>query len=252
MPFPLAHPAATLPFRPWCPRYLNFAALVVGSLVPDLAASMSDLEYFSHTILGSFVFCVPVGLLTLWIFRQVRIPLIAMLPNPHRDVLLSVQSIAPSSLSRTVVSLVFGSWLHIAWDALTHDHSWIVRHSILSSVIVGGVPLNHLVWLCSSVVGVAIPLGMYLALVRKRNKSATSISLAEPSEWRLYGFWFGVLMLPFAAAIPLTLHDPGYSGNNFVRYVAMYYMSCCYLTLAVTGFVLRHTQRRVSHDSFLT
>ena len=36
MPFPLAHPAAVLPFRRYCSRWLNFPALVIGSLVPDL------------------------------------------------------------------------------------------------------------------------------------------------------------------------------------------------------------------------
>jgi len=241
MPFTLAHPAAALPFRRWCPRYLDFSALVVGCLVPDLATSMTDyLEYFSHTILGSFIFCLPVGLLTLWIFRQVRTPLISTLPNPHRDILLSIRTVAPNSLIQDIVSLLLGSWLHIAWDSFTHGHSWLVRHSVLSSVTVEGLPLNRLVWLLSSVIGVAIPLVMYLSLVRRRNPPTKSVSL---SEWRAYAFWLGILLLPFAGALPLTFHDPGYSHNRFVSFLAMYYLSCCYLTLAAAGFLINKYRR---------
>ena len=238
MPFTLAHPAAALPFRRWCPRYLDFSALVVGCLVPDLATSMTDyLEYFSHTILGSLVFCLPVGLLTLWIFRQVRAPLISTLPNPHRDILLSIRTVPPGSLVQVMVSLLLGSWLHIAWDSFTHDHSWLVRHSVLSSFTVGRMPLNHLLWLLSSLIGVAVPLVMYLALVRRRRTLIKSVSL---SEWRAYTFWLGIILLPFAGALPLTFHDKDYSRNTFVSFLAMYYFSCCYLTLATAGFLIKY------------
>jgi len=78
MSFAFAHRAATPPFRRWCPRDLEFSVLVVGDLVLDLAAIIDDWDYFSHTILGSLAFCLLVGLLTLWIQRQVYTPLIAI------------------------------------------------------------------------------------------------------------------------------------------------------------------------------
>lgn len=241
MPFPLAHPAATLPLRRWCPRYFAFSALVVGSLVPDLAASIDDWEYFSHTILGSFVFCLPVGLLTLWILRQVGGPLVATLPSPHREVLLPFCVAPPNSAIQMIMSLLLGSWLHIVWDLFTHDYSWLVRHSVLSSVTVKGLRLNHLVWLFSSVIGVAILSVAYVSLLRRSNARTNNLS---GSDGHAYAFWLGLLLLPLLGAVPLTLHDSTYSNGAFLRYLAMHYFSCCYLTLALVGFVVKHRQRQ--------
>jgi hypothetical protein len=59
MPFPVAHLAAVLPLRRYCPRYLSFPALVVGSLSPDLGYLFGHLhtDWFSHRFwAGSFGF----------------------------------------------------------------------------------------------------------------------------------------------------------------------------------------------------
>jgi hypothetical protein len=70
MPFTLAHPAAVLPFRKYCPRWLSFPALVAGSLSPDLGYCIRSLkaDEFSHRFAGSFGFCLPAGLLILGLF----------------------------------------------------------------------------------------------------------------------------------------------------------------------------------------
>jgi hypothetical protein len=46
-------------------------------------------------------------------------------------------------------------------------------------------------------------------------------------------------LLPLAGAVPLALHDPSYSTHNLVRFVAMYYGGCSYITLAAAGFFLK-------------
>src|SRR5437762_2617545 len=55
MPFPLAHPAAVLPLRRYCPRFLSFPALVIGSIAPDFGYCFGDLnvEDLSHRSPGS-------------------------------------------------------------------------------------------------------------------------------------------------------------------------------------------------------
>jgi hypothetical protein len=237
MPFPLAHPAAVLPFRRWCPRYLDFVALVIGSLVPDLASSINDLEYFSHTLLGSFVLCLPLGLLTVWLFRQVRDPLIATLPNPHREVALSFRPWRVVPLVQVVFSLLLGIWLHIFWDLFTHDHSWIVRRGLLSSFVVAGMPLNKLLWLLSSLIGSVTVLIAYFLLVRRRTGGT---EFFPQSERHRYFLWMGILIIPIAAAVPLALVDPTYSHGAFLRFFAMYYFSCAYLTLVIVGFAMRY------------
>ena len=236
MPFPLAHPAATLLLRRWCPKYLDFPSLIIGSLTPDLAASIDDWEYFSHTILGSLLFCLPVGLLTLWIFHKVRTPIVTSLPNPHRKALLPLCTAPISSPLVVLTSLLFGSWLHITWDLFTHDNSWLVQKLPLMSLSLGGLPLNHLLWLLSSFMGVAILLVRYISLLQKADTRDWIFSWAER---RAYARWCGVLLLPLAGAVPLALHDPSYSTHNLVRFVAMYYGGCSYITLAAAGFFLK-------------
>ena len=88
MPFPLAHPAAVLPLRRFCPRYLSFPALVAGSLSPDFGYVFGSLhvDEFSHRLwAGSFGFCLPVGLLSVWVFYLVRAPLVGVLPGRYRQ-----------------------------------------------------------------------------------------------------------------------------------------------------------------------
>src|SRR6185503_14629770 len=90
MPFPLAHPAAVLPLRRFCPRYLSFPALIIGSLSPDLGylSGSFRLDVFSHRFLaGSFGFCLPAGLLLLLAFYLVRSRVVGILPARYRPVL---------------------------------------------------------------------------------------------------------------------------------------------------------------------
>ena len=88
MPFPLAHPAAVLPLRRCCPRYLSFPALVIGSLCPD-SGYLFHAGNFSHRFLaGSFGFCLPVGLVLVLVFYGVRRPVIGILPASYRRLLL--------------------------------------------------------------------------------------------------------------------------------------------------------------------
>lgn len=244
MPFPLAHPAATLPLRRWCPKYLDFPSLIIGSLTPDLATSIDDWEYFSHTILGSLVFCLPVGLLTVWIFHKVRFPIVTTLPNPHRNALLPLCTVTVGSRLKVIISLLVGSWLHITWDLFTHDHSWLVQKIPLLSFSLGGVPLNRLLWLLSSFIGITILLVRYISLLQKADTGGSVFSRAE--RWA-YARWCGVLLLPLAGAIALALHDSGYSTHTVVRYVAMYYGGCTYVTLALAGFFLKSRMSVVDH-----
>lgn len=237
MPFPLAHPAAVVPLRRWCPAYFDLASLVIGSLVPDLACSIDDWEYFSHTLLGSLVFCLPVGLVAVWVFHRVRIALVTSLPNPHRGALLPLCTAKFPSPQTVILSLLVGSWLHILWDLFTHGHSWLVRSIPLFSLSIGPLRLNQILWLLSSFAGMAVLLSGYASLIRKsRCKSPSSNARVE--GWA-YARVCGVLVLPFAGAVPLALHDPGYSSDNLVRYVAMYYGGCAFITLALVGFFLK-------------
>src|SRR3954468_10318059 len=85
MPFTLSHPLAVVPLRGLCPRWLNFAALVIGSTSPDFGYFIQqfDAAAFAHSGWGTLEICLPTGLLALSIFYLLRQPLCYILPQPH-------------------------------------------------------------------------------------------------------------------------------------------------------------------------
>lgn len=120
MPFTLAHPVAALPLWHASGRRLRLAALMIGCAVPDFEyfLRLQPNSHFGHTLLGLFVFCLPVGWLTLWLFDrfgrrgiQTLLPADWALPPP-----------APSIHSATNLSaaLLLGAASHLVWDAFTH------------------------------------------------------------------------------------------------------------------------------------
>jgi hypothetical protein len=131
MPFPLAHPAAVLPLRCFCPRYLSFPALIIGSLTPDLGymPGLRRLADFSHRFFaGSFGFCLPVGLLLLLGFHLVRARAVGILPARYRQVLSPLCQRPIGSPLVIVISLLLGAWTHLFLDAITHPDEWMVQH----------------------------------------------------------------------------------------------------------------------------
>jgi hypothetical protein len=238
LPIPLAHPAAILTLRRWWPRYLDFPALFIGSVTPDLATCIDDWEYFSHTLAGSFVFCLPVGLFTYWIWRRVRTPLVSTFPNPHRDVLLPFCAGLPNAPRTVVVSLLLASWIHIIWDLFTHDHSWLREYMPLFFDARAGMPLNRAFWLISSLGGCAVLAAAYLSLLAKTEGRWWASAAAE---WKAYRLWLLLLLAPFLLAVPLTIQDlhGSFALGRFLRPLAMYYLGGAYLTLIFAGFFFR-------------
>lgn len=131
MPFPAAHPAAVLPLRRYCPRYLSFPALLIGSVTPDLGYCFRRMHVaeFSHRFFaGSFLFCLPVGGLIFLLFQLSRPWLMRVAANPHLRALLTSCQCLPCSKAGIVLSILVGSWTHLILDSLTHEDGWLVEH----------------------------------------------------------------------------------------------------------------------------
>jgi len=160
MPFPLAHPAAVLPLRRYCPRFLSFPALVAGSLSPDLGYFFINADGFSHSLLGSFGFSLPVGMLGLLLFYALRAAASRYLPVFHRRVILPFSEDGPSSALAVVISLLLGSWTHLLLDSATHRNGWLVLHlPVLQTTIATldhrHIRVCHLLWYGCSFLGMA-------------------------------------------------------------------------------------------------
>ena len=140
MPFPPAHPAAVLPLRRYCPRFLSFPALVIGSLSPDLGYAFGDwrVSWLSHRFwAGSLEFCLPAGLVLVLVFYLVRLPAVRILPVPYRQLFLPLCQRPASSPCAVIVSLLIGAWTHIFLDSITHPDGWLVGHL---AILRGSVP----------------------------------------------------------------------------------------------------------------
>jgi hypothetical protein len=161
MPFPLAHPAAVLPLRRFCPRWLNFPALVVGSLTPDAGYFFGQQHgaWASHEFLGGFAFCLPVGLVLVALFYWLRAPVVKLLPGPFQQTLLPLCQRRRGTVWGIVLSLLIGAWTHQLWDSFTHNDGWAVQNlPFLQTVVCTAAGhtarLCHVLWYGCSLAGV--------------------------------------------------------------------------------------------------
>lgn len=128
MPFTLAHPAAVLPLRRFCPRFLSFPALIAGSLSPDIGYGFKNLELdeLSHTLIGSVEFCLPAGVLMLGLYYGLRRPVVERLPERYRKLFLPFCEHPPGSPWTVLLSLLVGIGIHLLLDSFTHKQGWLV------------------------------------------------------------------------------------------------------------------------------
>ena len=182
MPFTLTHIAVCLPL---IGRGTAMSALVVGCISPDIAyfLPIQGLGRFSHSCAGLVLFCVPVGLMILWIFhRFLKGPLIALLPADHQQRLLPFAKSFPflpcNRLFLIVLSLVFGAFTHLLWDSFTHSRGWFVQNFALLKMTVldtrfGPVTMHRILQSLSNAVGLGF---MWLWYVRRFREKSCSMA----------------------------------------------------------------------------
>ena len=128
MPFPLAHPAAVLPLRRFCPRRFSFPALVVGSLVADASYLFPKglVDEFAHTWAGLVGFALPAGAMVLALLYTLRSRLFQVAPGPFKPAMAPVCLGPASPLPIVFLSLLVGGATHLVWDSFTHKEGWLV------------------------------------------------------------------------------------------------------------------------------
>jgi hypothetical protein len=127
MPFTFAHPAAVVPLAHFMGRYAVISALVVGSIVPDIAhiVPIDVARHESHSLTGIFWFCLPASVLLYVLYHCVlKGPLLGLLPD------YALQRLGPYAADfralpqvpwrMVILSLFCGIVTHILWDTFTH------------------------------------------------------------------------------------------------------------------------------------
>jgi hypothetical protein len=203
MPFPLAHPAAVLPFRRYCPRFLSLPALVAGSLAPDFGYLFGPLrlDELSHQLRGSVVLCLPLGLLALGLTYGLRSLALRRLPGACQPGFLHLRWPPLGSPGVIVVSLLVGIGTHLFLDSFTHKNGWLVERWPLLQMSLGAVAgrnvrVSSVVWYACSFVGVAL---VFMAIRNWQLESSPAPAVGSPKAR-----WLGAILVAIAV-LPIQL-----------------------------------------------
>ncbi len=254
MPWTLSHPAAVLPLRRFTPRPLDFAALVFGSMAPDLGYYINQfgLATFAHTLPGTLFAAFPTALVFLFLFYFVRRPVCYCLPGRQRQALLPLCQSMPTGFSRwaiILVSLLIGVWTHTFWDAWTHDSGWFVLRipALQRPLFHIGKNLIYLplfLQVLSTFVGFAILVVAHFLWLRRQPAEVEADS--ENDAWR-YAFWAAVIV---AAALlgMLLAYDSASSRHGFLLARAIMFRTSVFGTdvgvpLAVIASLIVYARR---------
>jgi hypothetical protein len=193
MPYTLSHPLAVVPFRRCCPHYLNFPALVIGSMAPDFGYFVDQFyaARYAHTLPGTVAVCLPASLVVLGAFYLLCRPLCFILPQPHRSALTPLATTELTFSFRALVvacaSILLGALTHIVWDSFAHDYGWPVQHfEILRTIPFHfyryAIPTYFLIQLLSSIAGAAGLVVLYVAWLRRQPQATTGS--VDSDTWR--------------------------------------------------------------------
>ncbi len=134
MPFTPVHALAVVPLKKIKSPFLSFPALVIGSLSPDFIylIPFSIARSQTHSIAGLFWFCLPLGLLGLWLYHAFlrRFFLHLMSDSIQQRLSIFVGNSSPfqqTHLLGIILSLIIGALTHIVWDGFTHYNDFAVQ-----------------------------------------------------------------------------------------------------------------------------
>lgn len=145
MPATPVHPLFALPFAR---LGLPMSALAIGAMAPDVAYVVDAPWWGQHSLIGIFLFSVPVGLVGLWIYQRIVAPALGLAddftftPTPR--------------LLRILAGLTVGAGTHVFVDAFTHYWGWGVAAYPILREGPYGLPAYKLLQYGLSVVGVVI------------------------------------------------------------------------------------------------
>ncbi|MCP4520518.1 MAG: DUF4184 family protein [Cytophagales bacterium] len=136
MPFTFSHPSIVIPLHQLKPKWFSLTGLIIGSMSPDFEyfLRMKIQSEYSHTILGLFTFCLPVSLLSAFIFHYIiRDSLIENTPKFLQKRLLQFHQFNWYQYFKknwfiVVYSILIGAFSHTFWDSFTHYTGYFVEH----------------------------------------------------------------------------------------------------------------------------
>ena len=212
MPFTLSHAAVVLPFSRLLARWRLLSAVVIGAMVPDfgLFFPWRMPRFETHSVMALFIFCVPVGVATYWVFQYlIKTPLLEVLPEGAYARWRPFSSPADfGSIRQWVLAAcgVFaGAVTHLVLDAFTHENARAVRMIPwledpvvdIGSHRMAGVRLMQD---GSSLIGLVIVLGLVWYGLRRGREQPVPTRPLRSAERRIWVLTYGVAAIALSAA----------------------------------------------------
>lgn len=254
MPWTLVHPAAVLPLRKYCAHRHLFGALVVGSVSPDFGYYVGrfDIATTGHTLLGLLVVCLPTGLALLVLIRILHRPVANLLPQPHRQAILSLprmpQFSSPITVLRVSASIITGAVTHNVWDSFTHRAGYVVSRCPplqMPAFTLGTRTLRvfEVLQHSSTIIGLIIVVVAYVGWLRGADRgTATPSALSDGWRYGILASLAGIslaLSIPVARAVSATSAGPVNVALFLVRYVICA-TTIFVVTLSVVSLLMPH------------
>lgn len=209
MPFTVTHAVAALPLA-WLSRWrLPFSALVIGTMVPDLAGYFpSVFDYGAlHSLRGIFTNCVPLGVICYYAYQAfLKQPLFDLLPEPARSRLVRF-AVRPISFSLPELTLVLlavtcGAFTHVGWDSFTHGGTWAAQQFDGLNATAFKIRKRHVPWYEVLQVGsslLVLPLlvgaGWWVSRQPRSEYQIERARIPQPLVWLSVGILFVAALL---------------------------------------------------------
>lgn len=224
MPYTISHVAAALPIARPLVRWGLLSAVVIGCIVPDFGYLMPSppprLE--THSLIGLMTFCLPVGLLSYWIFQYLmKTPLMSVLADRAYIRWLPYAAPAPWNSPRqwllAAVGVLAGAVSHLAWDGFTHEDGRGVRmvpELADTLLVVRGHLVNGALLLqgLSSLVGLAIVVAGIVYALRRGPAVSALPRVLMPYQRRTWVVLYVVVTAAVCAGFLIV--DPSFGAHR--------------------------------------
>lgn len=195
MPFTVSHTIAVIPLVKYLGKYGALSALIIGSMTPDIAYLTPALVHQrvdSHTLIGIFMFCIPMGLTVYFLYHWLMAPVIcSILPKSIQKHLSSdlLMGRIPNTPAHVIVlSLVIGALTHIVWDFFTHQSgipqfvSWM--DTPLTTIDNYDIMPYRVLQHFSTLFGLSLLMFWMWGWYQRHNKNTHNTSSPEQPIWR--------------------------------------------------------------------
>ncbi|KXX67309.1 DUF4184 family protein [Flammeovirga sp. SJP92] len=215
MPITFAHPSAVLPLFRYS-HYLSVSALIIGSVIPDFEhyLQLQQSVKLGHTILGIFVFNLPVGILVYYINKRLFKPVLRRV-TPIR--FKRQQPRTQYSFFQISLSIFIGVITHFLLDAITGEEGFFVKDLPYLMDDVNVTPnfkmnIHNIIWVSISLFGTIQCIWLGITAFDLNN----SLVKVKFTEW-FPAFWVELIIVLFLVIFirnlilpkPLILWDWG-------------------------------------------